>query len=810
MSLPVEQRLRYVDEVCGDDDSLRERLLRLVQSSEEAEQEQFFDKLGQEVPNALRPTEPFRSGDRVGQYVIEDLIGRGGMGVVYRAKDLTLQRTVALKFLNGPMLVIDEARQRFLNEARAAAALDHPNICTVYEIGESDGAPFIAMALVQGKSLKRLQQERTLDLPEALRLAMQVCDGLVAAHERGVVHRDIKPANLMISDHGRLVITDFGLAKMPGAEDLSKSGTTRGTVAYMSPEQARGRDVDPRTDLWSFGVVMYEMIAGARPFEEKNEYDTIQAIINDPPKPLERLRPEAPRELRELIYRLLAKKPRDRYPSAQDVLVDLRSIDSSLRLRKEITRSAKQLPSIAVMPFVNMSTDPEDEFFCEGLGDELINGLCSLSGLRVASRTSSYSFKGRGLEVKEIGQRLNVGHILEGSVRKMGMRVRLIVQLSAVEDGYHLWSSRYDRVMEDVFDVQDELVKSIIEVLKVKLLDTEIERLTGGTSTDPEAYEAYLKARFYWNRRTKQDLEAAISLSERVLEIDPAYAGAYSCLSDSLIFCGLHGYLPGHQVYPRAKAAAEKAIEYAPELAEAYSSLGLARVFCDWDWQGAERASRKALLLSPNSSSGHSLYAGFVLGASGRMEEAINEISIAQHKDPLSFVIHTVAGVIHWQAHLYEKSFEWANRALELNPRYWLAHALQGLVYEQWEQYREAIASFQKSIELTGTRTSTLGLGMLGHAYALAGEADRARVILAEIGAPRDDRYVSPFDCALVHAGLAEIDDAFLWLDRAVTECSSWTVLAAVDPRFAELRRDPRFGDITRRMKLSAWRLSAG
>ncbi len=802
LALPSERRAAYVDEVCGDDTGLKAELLRLIESADEAENIGFFADLGRRVQDVLQPPEEFRVGERIGPYELEGIAGRGGMGVVYRARDLTLQRPVALKFLTGPLLANTESRQRFLNEARAAAGLGHPNICTVYEINEHAGTPFIAMAFIDGVSLKELEKKGPLDLAEALRLGMQICEGLQAAHEKGIVHRDIKPANLMISSHGRLIITDFGLAKLPGTDDLSKSGTTRGTVAYMSPEQALGKEVDPRSDLWSLGVVLYEMFTAARPFEGRSEYEVIQAILNGDPRPMESIRSDIPKELRGLVYRLLARKPRDRYVSAQAVLVELRAIDSTVRLRMEMTRVAQSMPSIAVLPFVNMSADPENDFFCEGLAEELINDLANVSGLRVVARTSSFAFKNKALNVQEIGRKLQVDHILEGSVRKAGRQVRIVAQLVNAADGYHIWSQRYDRVLDDVFDVQDELALNIVEVLKIKLLGSQKAEILKHTTTNGQAFELYLKARFHWNRRTQQDLEQAAELAEQALSLDPDYAKALSCLADCRMLTGLYGYRRGADVYPLAREAAQRAIDLDPFLEEAYSSLGASRAFCDWDWAGAERACRKAISLNSNYSTGHSFFAGFILAAQRRVDEALNEIAIAQQIDPLSFVIQTASGIIQWQARQYEKAFETASRVIEQNPRFWLAFALRGLVYEQWEQFEDAIQAFEKANELAGSRSSTLGLGMLGHALASAGRNKHAEAVLSAMDDDSDGRYASPYDRAVICVGLGRVDAALDWLERSVDDRSSWTALVNVDPRFERLEGLPRFAVIRASMNL--------
>lgn len=800
LALPPAERDAFLLSLTARDNTLGRELERLLDASDAADD--FFEDIGASIKPLWVSNSFTTKGGRVGHYVIQGIIGRGGMGVVYSAYDEKLQRKVALKFLPDKLLENEEAHNRFVIEARAAASLDHPNICTVHEINEEEGQPFIAMAYVAGQSLKEILRQGPLDIAEGLRLCIQLCEGLHVAHEQKIVHRDIKPANLMINDRGRLVIMDFGLAKVAGTEDLSQTGTTRGTVAYMSPEQAQGYDVDRRSDVWSIGVVLYEMLCGARPFEKRHDHAIVYAIVNDEPGQIESHQRGIPHNLVEVIHRALAKDPVERYQSAYEMLLDLRAIDSVLRLEKEIANQRLNIPSIAVLPFVNMSSDPENDYFCEGLAEDLINGLASISEIRVAARTSSFVFRNKELNVQEIGRRLHVETLLEGSVRKIGNRVRIVAQLIKVKDGYHLWSQSYDRVLEDVFAVQDELTMSITDVLKVKLIG-QVRAMSGRHhKTNAHAYTLYMKARYHWSRRTHENLEKSLAFSKEALALDTQFGNAYSCMADALVMQGLYGYRPGIAVYQKAKEASEKAISIDARLAEAYTSLGAARVFCDWDWYGAERACRQSLALNPSYPTGHSFFAGFILAAQGRMEEAINEIDIAQRHDPLSIITHTAAGVIHWQAGQFEKAMELAERVVDVNAAFWLAHALRGLVLEQRERWEEAIAAFEVANQLNGTLSSTLSLGMLGHAYGASGDIKKAQSILQDIADAEATCYISPFDRAVIHAGCKEVDNAFAALEEAVAERSSWTVLLNVDPRFKWMKQDARFETIKKHMKL--------
>jgi TolB-like protein/predicted Ser/Thr protein kinase len=469
-------------------------------------------------------------GKTTSHYKIIEKLGEGGMGVVYRAEDVKLGREVALKFLPLEWTRDKDARARFLREAQAAAALNHPNIGTVHEIDEAEGRVFIAMELVEGDDLKTRLASGPIALDEALAIGADIADGLAAAHAKGIVHRDIKPANIMLTEHGRAKIMDFGLARLAGTTDLTRTGTTLGTVAYMSPEQARGDEVDHRTDLWSLGVVLYEMLTATRPFTGSRDQAVIRSILEDDPRSLT---PGIPRELGRILARALAKQPSARYQSAGDLARDLRSVLRKLGAdpTTTVTTGSKPVPSIAVLPFTNLSPDPDNEYFGDGLAEELMNALAQLPGLRVAARTSAFQFRGKDADIRDIGARLNVGTVLEGSVRKAANRLRVTAQLINVADGFHVWSERYDREMADIFELQDEITTAIVEQLRVRL-GPEREAPTIRRHTDNlDAYALYLKGRYYWNSLIAEGLRRSRECYERAVEIDPEYALAHAALS---------------------------------------------------------------------------------------------------------------------------------------------------------------------------------------------------------------------------------------------------------------------------------------
>ena len=551
----------------------------------------------------IQPRHALTPGATLGPYTILAELGHGGMGVVYTAQDPRLDRQVAIKVLPPDLTRDATAKRRFLQEAKAASALDHPNICTIYEINETDdGQLYFVMAYYEGETLKERIERGPLALDEAVDIATQVGQGLAEAHSAGIVHRDIKPANLLITKGGVVKILDFGLAKLAGAEGITQTGTTVGTVAYMSPEQARGQEVDQRTDIWSLGVVLYEMLAGQQPFRGENLLAISNAILESQPVSLTRLRAGTSPALAQVVTRSLANSRDGRYQSVADLLGELRNATASA------TKAASQpdVPSIAVLPFANMSADPEQEYFCDGMAEEIIDALARLDGLRVVARTSAFQFRGKGHDLREVGEKLRVKTVLEGSVRKAGKRLRINAQLISASDGYHLWSERYDRDMDDVFAVQDEIARTVVEKLKVKLLGEPDAPLVKVSTTNLEAYNLLLEGRHHANRLSAAGFDRAIECFERALAIEPDYAPAYAGLAWVLGGGGFLGMAAPRDCRPKAREAAERALAVDPECAEAVSELAEVRAWYDWDFAGAEREYRRALDLGPGSAVVHS------------------------------------------------------------------------------------------------------------------------------------------------------------------------------------------------------------
>jgi len=736
----------------------------------------------------------------ISHYKILEKIGEGGMGVVYKAEDTKLKRTVALKFLPPEMMRDKESKGRFIQEAQAAAALSHPNICIVYEIDEADGHNFIAMEYIEGQSLKEKIASGPVGIDEALDIVGQIAEGLGEAHQKGIVHRDIKPANIMLTQRGQAKIMDFGLAKLEWGVDLTKTATIMGTVAYMSPEQAQGEKVDFRSDIWSLGAAFYEMLSGERPFKSAHDQAVIYSILNEDPKPVSDLRKEILPELEQLVHKCLAKVPNHRYKNMKALISDLASISSNIKSAFNQQTIPEKKPSIAVLPFVNMSADSENEYFSDGLAEELINALTRFENLRVVARTSSFAFKGEKIDIREVGQRLNVKTLLEGSVRKAGKRVRVTAQLINVEDGYHIWSERYDRDLEDVFAVQDEITIKIIDKLKADLeMPSKIQEKRH--SKNLEAYDLYLKGRYYINRLSPEWVDKTISCYKQALEKDPDYALVYAGLAEAygLLSVGFD-ILPSKDTMPKAREAAEKALQLDPALAEAHAALGLIATFYDWDRRTAEKCYQKAFELNPNSASVHmwsELYYSFL---EGNFDKALAEINRAQELDPLNLLIKLRVGYVHYYMRDFDRAIDQFKEIIDLEPKYSIGyHGLMDALGQKG-LFEKAIEAGEKGLEL-GVR-AVASIGVMGFYYALAGRKTEAYNLLNELLERSKKGYVSSFWVGSIYHGLGETGKAFEWFDRAFEERDCNLTYITTTPPFDSIRPDSRFQQLLIKMGL--------
>ncbi len=754
-------------------------------------------------------------GKTVAHYDIIAKLGGGAMGVVYTARDRKLGRLVALKFLPPQWSNDESIKQRFIREAQAASATDHRNICAVHSIESTDdGQLFIVMAHYEGESLKQKLERGALAVNEALDIAAQVAEGLAKAHAQGVIHRDIKPGNLMITDDC-VKILDFGLAKFAGSLQLTITGSLLGTVAYMSPEQTRGEEADVRSDVWAVGVVLYEMLAGHAPFKGGYPEATFYAIRNEPAPPLRKLSQDIPEAVEQLVLRTLEKKPERRFQSAGELARELRRLqDKTLPLDLEPTRSvragsqfsslkARGRPSasIAVLPFRDMSPEKDQDYFCEGLTEELINALTKITGLRVAARTSAFQFKEQARDLRYIGESLNVATVLDGSVRKTGNRLRITVELLNSADGYHLWSERFDRDLEDVFAVQDEIARTVVRTLKGKLATDEGTPLVAPHSRDLEAYMFYLEGRYHWNKRTEYELQKSVGCFEQAIARDPGYAQAYTGMADALVTLGTYGALPPKEVMPRAKSAVEQALQIDAELAEAYTCRGCFQSVYNWSWSAAEHDFKRAIDLNPRYPSAHHWYAINYLVPVGRFEEATDELQRALELDPLSLAIKTSLGMKSYFAGQYEQALQELSQAIELDENFALARVFLGHTYTALSRCDEALGECEVAIRLSGRSPDVLAA--LGYSLGVSGDIDGARSILAELGRLSRRRYVSPTISAQVHAGLDDKAAALDRLEEALSARAADLAWIRVRPVFARLHSEPRFAALIRRMGLA-------
>jgi serine/threonine protein kinase len=831
----------FLDKACEGDEVLRRKVDALLASRQ---------RVGSfiETPVAGIATRIIENGQAdllvgqtIGHYKISKRIGTGGMGEVYLATDITAGRKAALKLLPTRFTGDAERLKRFQQEARAVVALNHPNILTVYEIGEDHSTHYIASELIEGETLRQRLMRGQMELSEAVDVAIQVASALAAADEAGIVHRDINPGNIMLRPDGYVKVLDFGIAKlaeqevpatMPKDEALllveTNLGSILGTVPYMSPKQACGAPVDNGTDIWSLGVVLYEMVTGHQPFTGETPREVMTSILEKEPPPLTSHIKQTPPELQQIISKTLRKDRTERYQTASEMLESLKNLRRKLELSGELERSttpswlrwilsptalvlvllasalALALPfyrhrnlttssppekSIAVLPFLDLSETKDQEYFCDGMSEEILETLAKVQGLRVVGRTSSFSFKGKNANAREIGKKLNVANVLEGSLRREGNRVRITTELIDARNGFRIWSETYERELQGVFALQDEITRAIVEALKIKLAIS----LPSREQPNTEAYDLYLQGLYFSNKGTEEDLRRALSFFQRCLEKDPTFSRAWTGIAKVWYFLA-DVYVKPLEAYPLSREAAMKAIELDERDAEAHCYLSEAKRVLDWDLVGADAELKRALELDPNSAPAH-FFSALLPLFRGELKEGLRLVLEAEKLDPVSPITSYVATAAYLANDQIDEAITEGQRTLQLDPNYFYLDSDLAAAYREKGNFAEAIALYTKAQEATHLPSSGLAI-----TYARMDQQSEARNILAQLVQAREKRYVSAPLIAAISTALGDKEEAFRWLERAYEEHSGVLQWIAFLPEFRALHSDARFPHLLRRI----------
>ena len=813
-----DQVSAFLDTTCEGDVVLRREVEALLASDQRAGRFIETSSVGLATKVIQNQQADSLVGRTIGHYKISESIGTGGMGEVYLATDITAGRKAALKLLPLRFTGDAERLKRFQREARAVVGLNHPNIVTVYEIGEDHSSNYIASELIEGETLRQCLMRGPMQQSEVIDVAIQVASALVAAHQAGIVHRDIKPENIMLRPDGYVKVLDFGIAKLaeqevplttPREEALllveTNLGSILGTVRYMSPEQARGGQVDKSTDIWSLGVVLYEMVTGHAPFTGDTPKEVMSAILEKEPALLTSYNPHAPAELQQIIGKTLRKDREQRYQSAHELLEAFQSLRRSMEFKTALERHEKDAAAsiaqkrIAVLPFKPVLPESRDQVLELGMADTLITKLSNSREIIVRSLTSVRKYGGLEQDPVSAGRELEVNSVLEGNVQRVGDRIRVTARLIKIADGSSLWAATFDEKFTDVFSVQDAISQKVADALALRLSEEENKRLTKRYTDNVKTYQLYLTGRYHWNKLTPAEINKSIVFFKQAIDLDPTYALAYCGLADAYAAFAPQSDMPPKDVLPQAKAAATKALEIDESLAEPHALRSFIHTWFDWDWAEAEKEAKRAIALNPNLGPAHIAYAQ-LLSVTGRHQEAITEGTRAQELDPLSLIINTLHGSFLYYARRDDEASARLQKTIELEPNFWLARVVLGKVYINKGKYPEAIAELNKATELSGGNSEPLT--MTGCAWAMAGDSAKARAVLKELKSLSSQRYVPAPNVALLCSMLEERNEAFAWLEKAYQDRDMRVCRLKVDPRWDAMRFEPRFVAILKRIGL--------
>jgi len=789
-------------------------------------------------------------GTRLGSYEILAPIGAGGMGEVYKARDLRLDRDVAIKVLPEQFAKDADALLRFEREAKAVAALSHSNILAIHDIGDAKGVRFAVMEFLEGQTIRTRLRQSAIPWRKAAEIGLAVAEALAVAHAKGIVHRDIKPENLFLTSDGRVKVLDFGLARITRPESSANAapaantdeladaetqmnttpGIVVGTMGYMSPEQLRGDVVDGRSDIFSLGCVLYEMVAGQKAFSRKTAAESISAILNEDPAELAGSGKQIPPDFDRIVAHCVEKKAADRFQSARDLAFALRTISSTSgvfqpaveRPKPRVNRAiwmggagvalvlaaillwlwshqSGAIRSIAVLPFVNVGADPNTEYLSDGITESIMNTLSQLPNVSVMSRSSVFRYKRPDVDPQAAGRDLNVKAVLAGRVTKRGDQLSVSAELVETRTNHQIWGDQYKRKLTDLMAIQEEIAQEISDKLRVRLTGEDKKRLVKRHTENAEAYGLYLKGRYQWNKQTLDGMETGINFFKQAIDKDPRYGLAYAGLSDAYALLADYNVLAAKEVMPSAKTAAMKALEIDDTISEAHASLGWAKLTLDWDWAGAEKEFQRSIELNPNYATAHQWHADY-LTVTGHPDEAQASMKRAQQLEPVSLPISVALASTFYYTHQNDQAIDQCRRAIVMDPQFVAAHVFLGRAYEEKGSYAEAIAELKQALQLSEGGSSELAA--LGHAYAQSGDRAEAQKILHELNTRSAQTYVQPIWIAVIHAALGNKEEAFPWLRKAVSDRSVWLIYLKVDPIFDSLRTDPRFADVVRQAGL--------